>query len=689
MVSIDKNKSYHTIDFSSKKNPTLGKLFVLGKVKTRNSELKKNLDSLIDFINQCYLEQVHPNAEEALERILQQANQEWQAQLSESEIPLDNPNTENFFKHLNLVVGILQDTVVHFAYIGRTNVLLVRKNNVVDILKDMHFQDELDYFKIFGSVITGSLKLDDILFFSFADFVDYFSTEKIKRIVTDYSPKKACSYFKELIQPLECDKAFCINIFKVVKQKTIIHADRVVNIPIKQEDDSMKELVLKQQQTQEFIKPKITPRIHRNSKNGISKFGKLFLRAFKRIKIVIRKIKDRIQTHLRKRNERKEIKFSDNKSNIVKGTSKQKTIYLPKQNKVYLILSLVLVVVLGGIITYSVRQQAKRKQEEAYQKIVSQIEEKQNLISAAMMYGDNNRAEELLGEIKALIDTTPEGNQELIDKYEELKLANRQKLDELLKLYVAELETVVELTYKVDKLTYLSGNIYTWENNTIIKIKLADKEVNKLASLEENYGNIVHMTPLDDESLLIYTANDEFVRFIIEENSFVDFEVETDLLSKKFKSMLVYSGKLYVLDTGASQIYKYQTVDGQFGKESSWITDSTDLAKLQNIVIDGYIWSITDSGKIYKLYTGEKETYTSTIKPAITEATKIYTELDWKNLYILDAGSNRIIILDKASGQVVKQYHSDKLTDTKDFIIDEENKTIHILDNTSVFKLKF
>ena len=690
VVSLDKSKSYHTNNFSSEENSTLGKLFVLSKIKTKNIELKKIINSLIKFINQSYLNQAHPNAEESLEEILQQANQEWQTLLADSDISLGDPDTKKFFSNLDMVVGIMQDTTVHFAYVGQTNVFLVRKNNIIDILESMDSQEEFNFLKIFGNIVTGNLKNSDTLFFSFEDFVDYFSTEKIKRIVTDYTPSKACNYFKELLKPLESEKVFNFMIFKVKNKAVISTKTKVTHVPVEQKTDSMQELVLKQQQTQEFIKPKITPKLKKD-------YGKKLTKRMRRIFSPCKKLYKHLVAKFKEINfksdidaDPEKIKFSDNKKNIEIGvTKKQSSIYLPKQNKVYLIISLIFVALLGGIIFYSINHQAKRKRTEEYQRIVTQIEEKQNLISAAMMYDNNNRAQELLGEIEELIAQVPDDGQELQAKYEELKKANQEKLDELLKLYVANPEKVAEFTYDTGKLVLLSNNIYTWKDNTVVKLDLGATTIHDIASLKEDYGNISQMTVLDETSILIRTSTNKFVRLAVEEKLFFDVSVETDKASENPTDIITYSGRLYVLDSETSQIYKYQNDDGNFTDESTWLTDSTDLSGLTNMIIDGNIWSIDNAGSIYKFYTGEKEPYSYEIQPEIVNSTKIYTEIDWVNLYILDPGSNRIIILNKSNGQILKQYHSDKFDNLKDMVVMEAEKTIYVSGDKVVYKIEF
>ncbi|MFA7662395.1 MAG: hypothetical protein WCX88_00565 [Patescibacteria group bacterium] len=689
VVSLDKNKFYHTVNFTSEENPTLGKLFILGKVQTKDAELKKILDSLVVYINQLYLNKAHPNAEESLEEILQQANQEWQSQLAEADISLDDPETKGFFKNLNLLVGILQGTTVHFAYVGQTHVFLARNNNLIDILASMEAQENFNLLKIFSNIVTGNLKLDDVLFFSFADFVDCFSEEKIKRIIIDYPPKKACEYFEELIRPLESQKAFCATIFKVLDQKTVSTIPKITRVPVEHNGDSMKELILKQQQTQEFIRPKITPKIDKKFKDRLSNFIQNIFRPLKNLFSKINSRLEKINFKADINNSTTDIKFSDNKNNIEKGAPKQRSIYLPKQNKIYLILSLVFIILLGGVIFYSVKHQAQKKQEAQYQQFVSQIEEKQNLISAAMMYGDNNRAQELLGEIKTLMEQIPNNNPDLQAKYDELKKANQEKLDELLKLYKIEPTKVAEFTYDVNKLAFTPGSIYTWNNNALIKLNLADSTISELGQLKDTYGNIKNVTPLSETSLLVYTSNNKFVRFDTEQKLFFDFTVTTSVISSDFNDMLPYGSRLYALDTKTKQIYKYQNVEEKFEQEASWINDSTDISSLQNIAIDGNVWSITPKGEIYKFYTGKKEDYSYEINPEIVNSTKIYTELDWNNLYILDPGSNRIIILNKANGQIVKQFHADILTGLKDMVVIESQKLIYLLNDKTIYKISF
>ena len=65
---------------------------------------------------------------------------------------------------------------------------------------------------------------------------------------------------------------------------------------------------------------------------------------------------------------------------------------------------------------------------------------------------------------------------------------------------------------------------------------------------------------------------------------------------------------------------------------------------------------------------------------------KIYTEINFKYVYILDIGNNRVVILDK-KGNLINTLTSKDFTKLVDFDIDEKNKVMYILNDSSLLKV--
>ncbi len=57
-----------------------------------------------------------------------------------------------------------------------------------------------------------------------------------------------------------------------------------------------------------------------------------------------------------------------------------------------------------------------------------------------------------------------------------------------------------------------------------------------------------------------------------------------------------------------------------------------------------------------------------------------------KNLYILEPKNKRLVIFDK-NGKLIKQFYSKKFTDLKDFVVNEKENKIWVLNKTQIIEI--
>lgn len=88
-----------------------------------------------------------------------------------------------------------------------------------------------------------------------------------------------------------------------------------------------------------------------------------------------------------------------------------------------------------------------------------------------------------------------------------------------------------------------------------------------------------------------------------------------------------------------------------------------------------------------KFTRGKADTFnvTSLDKP-FSSPTRIYTNTDDKQIYILDNGNSRIVVLDK-NGAYSSQYTAKILKDAKDFEIREADKKIFVLSQNKIWEI--
>jgi len=158
-----------------------------------------------------------------------------------------------------------------------------------------------------------------------------------------------------------------------------------------------------------------------------------------------------------------------------------------------------------------------------------------------------------------------------------------------------------------------------------------------------------------------------------------------------FKADLVCSfhSNLYFLDKKYGAIIKYPYLgDSKWGDPQLWLKPCERAVQAKDIAIDGSIWILTKDNTIDRYHTGTyKETLPLNFYPKLEEPTKIFTNSQLAELYILEPIKKRIIIINK-KGEIIKQYQSDKFDRLEDFAVSENGKTIYLLNRSTVYQIQ-
>ena len=168
----------------------------------------------------------------------------------------------------------------------------------------------------------------------------------------------------------------------------------------------------------------------------------------------------------------------------------------------------------------------------------------------------------------------------------------------------------------------------------------------------------------------------------------VDFELDS---KEKITAFANYFDALYVLDNTNDQIWKHQrTIDG-YNKGEAWL-DGVDngIKDANSFAIDGSIYVLKDNGEIVSFLSGKKEDFSiKNLDKSFASGSKIFTLLDYNNLYVLDPANERLAVLDK-NGNVLKQYANTDFKNAKDIFIDESKNKGYVLSNNKVlmFEMK-
>ena len=151
----------------------------------------------------------------------------------------------------------------------------------------------------------------------------------------------------------------------------------------------------------------------------------------------------------------------------------------------------------------------------------------------------------------------------------------------------------------------------------------------------------------------------------------------------------VYLGNLYLLDPKAGELSKYSPVVSGYSGKTVWLKDKVDLSLVTGMTNDGSIYLLFKDSLISKFTLGKAAEFSLTGLPQpLTGGVALFTEPDLADLYILDNGGKRLVIVSKDGIYQKQILLTDKaLSAPSLFWLDRVGKMLYLLDQTKIYRL--
>ena len=147
-----------------------------------------------------------------------------------------------------------------------------------------------------------------------------------------------------------------------------------------------------------------------------------------------------------------------------------------------------------------------------------------------------------------------------------------------------------------------------------------------------------------------------------------------------------YFGNLYLLDKKQNQILKYIQSDSGYS-EANYFPSGTspDFSKAVSIAIDSSVYVLSSDGSVAKFTRGSASNFGFSGQ-SLSAPTKIFTDANTNNIYVLDNGAAKIVVFDK-NGAYKTQYQGSFIKTAKDFDVQESNKKIYVLSGNKEYEI--
>jgi hypothetical protein len=618
----------------------LGSLYMVGLLKNALPTNRRLLENLAEVIKREYYRSTRITPQKAMKESLKEANEFLEQIAKRGDV--------SWLGNLSFTVVSLKNFDWNFTKVGEIKFFLLRGGKIIDIDRKIRLEEFEPYpLRIFGNVVSGKLAEEDLILILTKEVFDFFEKEDLLNEFAQLSP----------VDEENLKKVFEKRREEILKISGICFAIGVT-----------KEIIAKR----EIIWPKISPK-----EFNIKDFLSPILNFFRKIKI----------STIGRKFWPTGIKIPQMK--FIRSFGKK---IIPRKPKLLLsknvitVLALILVLILG----LSFSRWQEKKELKNYKNILIEAQEKLNKAEGFLVLKDpklTKEANKLLMESLEEISPVIKVSADLPKDFKKEVLSLNEKVSKRL-FEINKLEEIKEPELFFDfkgkdfapqKMVSEGKNLYFFNSYSQNLFILGKDVENGFLQIDKKFN----LATAFDDSVLFFSKPNRLT--ILSWPLFFSFSLQEPYPDFNFDDLSAFKRNLYFLDKKAGQIIKYPYLtEFEWGKPEFWLKKAIQG---KSITVDGSVW-VLEKDAVLKYSGGDlKEKIELDVFPYPKDLTKIFTSPTLPYLFVLEPSQKRLLIFDK-SGQIFKQFKSEKFDNLLDFAISKDGKTIYLLNGLRVYKIE-
>lgn len=374
---------------------------------------------------------------------------------------------------------------------------------------------------------------------------------------------------------------------------------------------------------------------------------------------------------------------------------------IPESKKGKLIVAAAGIIIILALIGLFNFQKAKLKTHEEFLNFYNQAQQKFQ-VAQSLKDSDPNQAQiNLTGaknDLETALNFDPKSNQG-----QKLKKEIEEGSGSILKIYnITDWPPFLSLDliksgFNSQKLSFSLGKITLLDDKekTLVVLDLKDKKPQILsgalqlgsASFASINGSKVYAFSPDKGITLINLEDGGSPKPSVIVKPDPEWGIITDIVG--------FSGNVYLLDSTKNQIYKYIPVKSDYSDKISYLRpdQKSEFAGAKKMDIDYSVWVLKSGPEILKFTGGYADGFSvSGMDKNLLDLKSMFIaegdskDADNGNAYFLDSQNSRLVILNK-KGQYISQYTGEKFKSASDFVVDEKEKKIYLLEGNKIYQL--
>jgi|Napbiome12C3dose_1001474.scaffolds.fasta_scaffold00004_120 hypothetical protein len=219
---------------------------------------------------------------------------------------------------------------------------------------------------------------------------------------------------------------------------------------------------------------------------------------------------------------------------------------------------------------------------------------------------------------------------------------------------------------------------------TLVVIDLTKKS-NQILAGSEQLGE-ANLVSLNGGLAFVYSKDKGLLR-VDTTNSKLTTVAKKDDDLKGVKDLYGFASNVYLLDT--NQIWKYVATSEGYSDKREYLSKDTsaDFGNALRMQIESSVYILKNDGEIVRYTRGDKDNFAySGLDKGVKDPKSFFVSSDTENLYLLDSGNSRLLILTK-TGTYKGQATGNKFATSSDLAVDEKGKKIYLLDGSKIYSV--
>lgn len=693
------------------------KLILLAEIEVSDKDNEGIIEAVAREVEQQFFNAPTKETEYAFENALAKAN------LRVKDILLVKP--KNWLNRIHIVVLALAGAEVYLASVGLVHAFLAHREKIVDILKAPGGSwQSPNPVKLFTNIVTGKLGPDTALILTNESVLDYLSVERIRKCAQEFDAPEAIEALTELLARAPANKQFGLAVIspavlrapeaprRTAARATITTARRkpyAVAEPLPERSAFSPDV--DEEPDMYEAEPVPAGRFEAGGltfRSFLAKATPVLLSAMTALLWLLAKLLEGMARLIRRlapalasfakaalataRNTDTRTYFLRRIRNAAGNMAYRVT---HAQSRKRQLASLTVVVLLAVfVVSISVRA-LNRNRENAdamFQAGIAGVEQKMGEAEASLIYGNKIKSQALLAEalstLAELAREFPEQDARLAAARDSITMLQNRAEKKQTITDIRSIATIIPAPLGPNEtgLLGLGESLFFYDGvaEKIASIDVQNKLLLSLALAREGMASFNTAIALSDTEIAALSRDTALLvdtsRETVARQQF-PFDPAT---AKPFAS---YNRNLYTFDPATNEIVRYRRAGSGFTSPQNWLAEEYELATMQDISVDGFVYLIDSQGTIHVfLRGGLNKTIPWPGKELPGSVVRLYTREDLDVFYVLDPAYERILRITK-DGSLDVQLTAPVLQKATDLVADAKKENLYVLAADKIYQI--